>query len=255
MARTLEQWLTRQIISRECRAVEVRHLSGKAPAIYSEEIPEEIPDTDIGVLARELENECQNDAEGIGALQRYAIVAKRADGKEIGRFVLRARPEEDDYAGGFDDDGNTKALVSQQMRHTEAIMRVSVSSMGQILGNLFEALSRSQERERLYSDKHLEMLKLTEELMDRSHEREMEAKEQEFKQDLAFQAVDQIKPMLPVIAAKLMGKKADIGDMAIKSFLESLSPEQLAGLRDILTPEQSELVMSIIDTLQGKEQH
>jgi hypothetical protein len=156
----------------------------------------------VAEVAGRLADLIATDAEGLGGMQRYLLVALRG-GEVLGRLPLRA-------AGGADEGGadpidsepaTARGLVAQLMRHNEANSRIVSLSMGQIVATLL----RQNERLRLVAeeaeDKRYAVANLTEQLLSQQHERDLEAKLVEERGELLRHGLTQLRGVVPFVAA------------------------------------------------------
>src|SRR5258708_14953478 len=90
----------------------------------------------FGELVRRIDEAIDTDAEGLGGLQRYLLVAVAED-RIVARLPLRCSS----LVGGDTGDGESiesepptsRGQVAQLMRHNEALMRMFVVGVGQVV--------------------------------------------------------------------------------------------------------------------------
>jgi hypothetical protein len=142
------------------------------------------------------------DAEGLGGMQRYLLVALRGS-EVLGRLPIRAAGGADEGAADPIDSepATARGLVAQLMRHNEANSRIVSLSMGQIVATLL----RQNERLRLVAeeaeDKRYAVANLTEQLLSQQHERDLEARMVEERGELLRHGLTQLRGVVPFVAA------------------------------------------------------
>ena len=98
--------------------------------VPNNELVVKIDDDELEIMVNQIEGQVLEDAEGIGGVQKYRILAyftKAA--RSVGRFTFRmAGAELDEYEDGFSEEATSKGHMSQMMRHNEALMRIDRKS-------------------------------------------------------------------------------------------------------------------------------
>lgn len=206
--------------------------------------PEDVEDQDLKDRAVELLEQCQADCDGMANPCRYALIAM-GDGEKRSPFV-RLRPNVGDTDDETESEPATKdGLLAQLMRHNEAQART--------IASLFDTQSRVIERQAVQIEKHeehrLETFQLVESLVSKAHKRKVREKEAESRIEVTRTAVGALKPLIPVIAKKLLpGMPAGAGDPRIaivKGVVQSMTPEQIEKMKDVLTQEQMIAMLEI----------
>lgn len=264
--RTAEDWMRRQVYDRKGdRATKfvLKHISAGSKMgaeVSSMDVPESIEDTFFKACLAEFESAATADANGVGGIQSYAIQAFCADSdKPMARLSFKIQAEDMDGEEGFASEPPTKSgIVSQLMRHNEAIMRTSTASVGHLMGLLQKTLDRvSQVNEKLIAEKFDNMDTIQGLLMQKD-DREMARKQQESEIASRQAVVERVLQLAPVVVNKLAGKpllpaKSSASDLMVKSLMESITPEQIGKLQGILTPEQQITVYELMQQSQGSE--
>jgi hypothetical protein len=161
-------------------------------------------------LAGRLGDLITTDADGLGGIQRYVLVALRGT-EVLGRLPIRTTGGSDDASGDPIDSepATARGLVAQLMRHNEANSRIVSLSMGQIVATLL----RQNERLRLVAeeaeDKRYAVANLTEQLLSQQHERDLEAKLVEERGELLRHGLTQFRAVLPFVAACFRSSKSE----------------------------------------------
>jgi hypothetical protein len=144
------------------------------------------------------------------------------------------------------------------MRHNEAIMRTSTMATGDIIRTQNKIIGQLRQRIDDLEGRYMEQVKVYEELKTEQHEREVEiikVKGQEKRKEEAF---EQLKALGPVIVNKILGKKllAESNDPAVlqlKSFMETITPEQMAKLQTVFGPGQLVSIYNMYEALRGDQ--
>jgi hypothetical protein len=207
----------------------VRHLSANDRQSDVGNLPlpgEANTEASVIELAGRLGDLINTDAEGLGGIQRYVLIAMQG-GEVVGRLPLRATGAMDETQGDPIDSepATARGLVAQLMRHNEANSRIVSLSMGQIVSTLL----RQNERLRMVAeeaeDKRYAVAGLTEQLLSAQHERDLEAKVIEERGELIRHGLTQLKAVVPYLAASLRNSKSE--------FLRNLSGAfPVAGAQD-----------------------
>jgi hypothetical protein len=269
----LTEWCRKQIASNrregKCVRLSLHHVSpmGKATAeIARVGVGDGLPDselvTDIHAdgYARELWQEAENYAEGIGDTQAFVACAYfEADAdKVIARHAFRIHVEGEDASGIVDTEpGNLSGMVKQQMRHNEAVMRIMTQSYGAVLGSQNRHIERmSSMLEKLWEDK-LSNIEATEELISAHHQRAMEMRQVETTAKIKEDAASSIMTLLPAIANKIIGKKilpetTDVTLQQVVKLAEGLSEEEFTGMLAALPPAKKIALIELMKTVEDR---
>lgn len=207
----------------------------------------------------------RDDADGLGGMvQRYAVVGFFGASAEPApdRLVLRVHNDEDGPgapSGGFDSEGATPSgLMSQLMRHNEALMRVVVGSIPQIVSHHQASLNQAHERIAQLEARELRTRELNEELSDRKHARELEAREQDRREQRDKALLNKLETVLPIVVSKLAGggagpprltaSRSPVETMMLTLF-ETMKDEEFERTLATLSPEHKLLALEIYKTL------
>lgn len=176
-------------------------------------------------------------------IQRYAVQAFfKDDPKPHARHVFTC-------AGGNDMGGlatteapDGEGLVAQAMRHTEFFAQLSAQghlSQVQSMQKELDALRR--ENAELRSDR-LKSFKIMEEVYGAHAEREAAARTSAVKNRIFEETADKVGVLLPIAINHLAGKQIlpekSSQLLLVKSFVDSISRDQLTELERVLKPEQ-----------------
>src|SRR5262245_12354067 len=103
--------------------IAIRHVSvnDRHADVSTIAVAEETDDDALAALAEEIEVAIQNDADGLGGMQRYLVVALRGEA-QLTRLPFRMAATDEDEAGEPIDSepATSKGLLAQLMRHNEA---------------------------------------------------------------------------------------------------------------------------------------
>jgi len=237
-------------------SVALRHVnaSDKATDIYAAPIHKGFSEADFLGLLTDLDLKIHDDAEGLGGLQRYLVVALDTGGAQLGRCTIRYSVAEE---GGDEIDSEPatpKGLISQQMRHTEAIMRTHTMGTAGIIQAQQRTIVRQQETiETLVKDR-MESLGTIESLMTEKHRRDMESQQQVFRQKLMADTFDRVKLLLPAVVNRIAGKtvlpeRHTPEAMMVRGLVDSMTADQLDSFRSVLKPEQ---ILALTELMQAE---
>lgn len=232
---------------------------GKGAEVDTIVIPDGFNGDHIGILLDDICAKAQSDADSLGTkLQRYILIACEVGKKDGPRQAFRLRGEGDDDDGDEGEEAPTeKGLVSQLMRHNEALMRgVMMLSATQTT-----AMSRRLEGQeatinRMF-DERVKDREAIEAAKSLSHERDMQMLLTSGQEDRKAQLVEKVQTLFPLIVNKLAGKEiipdgAD-GDI-VQKLAASFTQEQLQQMAPLLNNEQQLLMMTLIKAAREKAQ-
>jgi hypothetical protein len=232
----------------------LRHISGgeRQVDVSTFALPKDSVDDGDDLLSR-IEEALEDDAEGLGGVQKYVLLAI-ADGRAISRLPLRVAAGLDEGAGLEPMDSepaNSKGLLGQLMRHNEVQTRLLAASVGQVVTTMQRTITRLQETCERADDRRLEAVEAAEQLLSRSHERAAMTQmvdDNRASKTAIFQTVKVAMPFLLHYLQKatgLQGEDTPVGKL-VGQLASSLEPEQLAALEKLLTPEQMGIVERIL---------
>jgi hypothetical protein len=266
--REMNSWLRRQFFHfserhGDCKSVVLSHVSdgGKLQHVSDFLIKENIEMNEVEDVSGDITRTALIDAEAFGKIQKYRLQAVFKNSPEpLNRFMFRVHPtgsDEDNVDLVESEPANAKGMVAQAMRHTEAVMKISVMSTGTIV----EAQRRTIERLTLQNEtlmqKHLDSVSVIEDLMSRRHQRELDSAVAMRKEKSYEQITEKILMLAPIALNKFTGKnllpeKTTSGEQMLLSFIESLKPEQMGELTKQLSPDQQMLLFSLYENMREK---
>jgi hypothetical protein len=260
------QWLRSQVFAMHrdgrCTSFAVKHIAnGKlGNEIFRVDVPQAADETWIASAFADIETHVEMDAGGLGGVQQYCALAyreKSAD-RSTGRFTFRVSVEDDLDDNLVNSEPATKGgIVAQAMRHTEVMMRSTTVAIGQVIANQARTIERlAGENDHLLTNQS-RVYELLEDLSQRKHERDLENKREEFKQQVSGEIVEKVNMLLPAIVNKLAGRKlmagADPAQEGIKQWLTSLNEQQMSAIMSTLSIEQKASLGMLIDSFSVNE--
>lgn len=258
----LIQWLSRSILTENddgpCRRIVLRHLIATEKTSSVEEWAASVHSKDVDQLADLIIEKAEEDAESLGGMQQYVVRAYYGDNKKPspGRFVARVFTQTDsDEDQSSSEPANAKGQLAQQMRHNEAMMRMTVGATNEMLRAQGRMLEMVTARLEVVERGRTELLTLTEELLSHRHERDLDLAARAAKEKRTDEALGKVMLLAPAIVNKMAGAKllpeAISPEMdQIKTLLASLSMEQIQQLGTVLNPAQLTSVLSLYETMQ-----
>jgi len=268
--RDCETWIRKQVmiqrVEGRCTRLMLRHVvqgNKVGNEVASFNVPIEWDDQWIQDCLNEIETSAHTDAGGLGGPQKYMVFAffERSEAKPLARFPFLEHASDEgsgDEGSDLDTESpNAKGLTAQLMRHNEALMRTTMMGITQIIGTLQRQVSKQSDTiEKLVQEK-FDNLDTMESMLSKKQERDIELREAETKQKLLSDAAEKAMVLMPVVINKLMGKEVmpapSMNDELLKSFLSTITPEQLDGLTKILKPEQAMVVLELYQKLMNVE--
>lgn len=247
-----------------CVRLELKHIVPKGPLgdvqTYNVGDAQDVTDDFLEELHAQINTDAEMDAEGNGGLQKFQLLAfhESNDKKNLSRHTFRcgdASMEEQDFES---EPANERGLVSQLMRHNEAMMRSQVIGSNNAMNNLLRQLEKVQtEKENLENDRYRN-LGLMEKLMSHGHERIMAERESEHQMLMKQDIYKKLMMLAPTIVNKMTGAKVlpEAGDaqkMMMKNFAESITADQFGKLQTVFSPEQMVVISELLQSTQQEE--
>lgn len=233
-------------------------------------------DEDPDDLAQEIWNEAYEDAgtRPQGSHQRYVVRAFRGEQsalpEESKAFIVQGAAVSS-MIGSGSDSPTPRGMMAQEMRHTDNLHALVVRMCEGVAGQMASQLREAREdNTRLYNERR-QLYELEQKMLDKTHEREMDRTDRERSAQRVDSLMTMASTLLPIIASKfLQGPPAPAmmagpgahashpnpapsarvaavmaRDVAIGNVLESLRPEQIKGLFDLLSEEQKLAFMEL----------
>ncbi len=215
----------------------------------------------------ELLEACMKDAEDIGRGKiKYSVTVAGVKGRATFAIVIPEREGEDE--DDLDEVPNKRGLISQQMRHNESLMKITVGFAKDNQQRLAQENKELRAEITAMKRTHVESLKQYEELISMRHLRDLEFKKLDNSERRKDQVGHILMQLAPVVASKFLGGGAkaavEMGaktplECMLEGFLSTFDQNQLGKLASagILTPVQMagfmEIVGYILDRQQAEE--
>jgi len=218
---------------------------------------------EVPMMAQNIIARAQEDADGNGPqVQRYILLSMvKGESKPVGRFPFRLRGEADldldDETG--EDAPTNKGLLSQLMRHNEALTRGIATSAASML-SIATRRAESQDRliEKLLEERQ-NMFETLEGAKSEQHTRDIALMIEDKNQTRKDQAFEKLMMLVPIVLNRIIGAKAlpeknDPLMMLLEPLVNSLSQDQLQAIGQQLKPEQMIAFVELLKTFQQKKQ-
>lgn len=234
--------------------VELRHVSvgDKSTSVRAWTL-DAATDDRVKAVCDQIDQVAADDADGVGGVQRYAVVASAADGASIARLVLRYRSEGDEgEKGEFGDSepANGKGLAAQAMRHAEAYAKTLTISAGSTIEQQARLIGRLAGMVETLQSKHMEYVILVEEMASNKHTRDMELRDQETKSEGVAELARTASAMIPAVSRRLLGITPENylspEVVALRKLAGALTDGELDALQSALKPEHFATVTEIL---------
>jgi hypothetical protein len=247
------EWL-RGIETVGCIRIEARHLiagqeAGSVVATF--EIGEQ-EDGGERFNAPMVYRRLEEDAENIGGVQRYTLLAFR-EGAKAPRDRLTLKVD-----GGADGDAassepaNASGLVSQAHRHNEALLTMVVRMCGAALDTLAKQNTRLAEQLEKAQETQVEAWGIMREMALHDRDKETQRHTLALREKQADVMRDGLKLVLPGLVAKVLPSNT-VQDEGLSRLIESLTDDQRSAIFSMLTPEQSVAMGGLLDTIIKKK--
>lgn len=272
----IEKWLRNALyVPRDegrCSKLVLKHMSaggklgGEVCCINVPANPRESGDDFVEAALQEIETSAHQDASGMpGAIQSY-VVQSFHDGsdKPLSRFAFKMHGADDEEGeGGSSEPPNRVGITSQLMRHNEAMARTSFMATNQVMTTLIRQNAQlSTLLEEMQKDK-LRTFELVESLMSQKHVRDLETQREERHASMMQDAFDKLMTLAPIVIAKLGNSRQQLAlppgqpdelEIKAKALVESIGPDQLEALGQVLKPEQQFVMAEMFQTLQTRDE-
>lgn len=208
------------------------------------------------------------DAEDIGRGRiKYSIKVKGVKGRVT--FAINIPEREGEDEDDLDEVPNKRGLIGQQMRHTEALMKITVGFAKENQKTLREENKELRQRIRELEAKGVETVKQYEELISMRHVRDLEFVKLQNGERRKDQVGHLLMMLAPTVAAKFLGGGAkaavEVGaktpfEVMIEGFLSSLDAKQLQNIAnsDLFTGPQKlglqQIIMYVIERQEAEMQ-
>lgn len=271
IAPRFDKWLRHELWAREgCYKMVLSHLplnTQKGHVVIEIPIPEkgtfeqkEIGDDRqvLNYVALELLQGADADASAIRGTQAYMVQSFHtgSTGKRktapSSRFTFRVQGFQHSDDSFESEPKNMQGLLAQLMRHNEANNRALNQNMGTFVRLMTDQNSKQSRMIDKFMDERMHMADLYETVRSQQHERDMQIREVDHKEKLMEDGLDTIKQIGPAILNKVVGKKllpepSTPERLALKSFAESLTEEQIEAMGGILSPAQTIAMGTILE--------
>ena len=264
-------WILREVAHPDyskqgrCSKVVLRHLSvdrkiqgdvGTFPVRLEEGAEEE-----IDPLLNAISDAAQNDANDLNSgVQLYALYAYfDKDRSYAPRKVFRVSSIDQEIERDVNpsEPATEKGLVSQTMRHMEAIMRHATVAAGMQQQTMQRELQRLSDQNEKFSQQQVDFMLLLQDTMNDAHSRRLKEKESETSLAMKEAVLSKLEALVPVIINKIAGKSVlpeeDQSFMLMSSLLEGMSEEQQSSFYNSLTDAQRMTLSTILAAYEQKK--
>ena len=247
-----------------CRRIVLRHLNLENHPqgdVNSFNIPQDeglAGETDM--IVNRVVDAAQRDANDYeGGIQKYALFAYYTDDPNyVPRKIFRVAADDEVSRDVSPSEPPTeKGLVSQTMRHLEAVMKTATVSSGVIIENMTRQLRDHQESKKVNDQQTIDLMLLVQENINEAHRRRLDERREEMEMGIKEGLFEQLKVAIPIILNRISGKpllpEQDKSFMLMAALLENLRPEQQAFLRESLDPPQAAVLGEILGEYEKKK--
>lgn len=205
---------------------------------------EELED-EITSITEEFRETAADDSSEASRTQRYQVVAYATKGEVIGTYTFRLRPNPDMVDPGESEPATPTGALALSMRLTESYAKMTLASLGSLVGQQSEVIHTLAARNRNLEEKQFQVYELLETLMTQSNERDMQlmkaAKGEERKDRLLMRAEELAVKIVPQLVENASAKKP------VQEFLESLDDDQTLAILQTLRPDQVKRLGTLLE--------
>jgi len=256
----IDKWIRQQLsrqrdVRLERFVLRSAQIGTKGSEVETFPVPDEISVDNVGLFVDEIMARAQTDADVIGKLVRYNLIACEVGRKDGSRFSFRLRGEADDDDSEGDEAPTEKGLIGQLMRHNEALMRMAVMTMGTTNTMLARRVEQSEQANERLVDERSQYFRAMEESKSLQHERDVSMLLASGQEERKNEALKKLESLLPVVVNKIAGREVlpegQTGDI-FGTLANSLSPDQLQHIAPYLTQEQQLMLLTLIKAAREK---
>jgi hypothetical protein len=238
--------------------LDVRHVNAMDKSAAFREWPLEVIDSSaLNTLCEEVDLALTDDATQLGAgVQRYICTAWQGE-KCLGRCTVRAKGEDNEEKddGVLSEPANARGIVSQLMRHNEAIMKTALVHASSTQIALATITKQNEQLSAIVEnslEQQMEAFKLVQELQDNKNKRDIKLLEAQGRIDSRQMMLKQAAPLFATLVKKFTGKPGEANESAMQAqfqaFISSLDDDQRSKIIESLTPMQQ---VALSDMLTG----
>lgn len=266
LVKKLNSWLDNDPSNR-LRFIRVHHYVGTKVGSQVGVVQVAETDVDVHELASKLFDMVVEDARGIGDVQRYTMLPHFGDESQpSGRYNVYVQAPSVDGSDGeiTSEPANDKGVATKLMRHIEVREKAFMAFVLDQQKLLMRQVEISNQRAMDADESRLRTMQLTEELLSRKHERDMELKTTEDNAKMRQLVAGQVMNLLPIVLAKMTGINPAAGQMGanmatqkvIDRLVDSLAaePERMMLVAQNLTQDQQLMVAELIRMKTEKDQ-
>lgn len=265
VAPELERWLRTVILKGHVREVALVHLSadgkvsGRIQTLTG--IPAETDDGWIKQTAEDMQRDIQFEADSLaaGRAQTYAVLAYYGEEEKYGSrkaFVVTGKEADEEGSEVLTEPASQEGIIRQLMRHQEGTQRTlleAVRSQANFSQGMLQMMAAQNDKLSELVDKGYEartrMMIATEEFIDNSSQRKLQAEKEMAVVRQRDQMLKEVRPLLPVIANKIAGKKlfpeGAVGENIqdkLKRLASGMTAEKLEALEKVLSDEDQMII-------------
>lgn len=260
----LERWLRTQVYrdnrNRPLEKFVLRNANGgfKGGEVEEFELPtEQMTPEQVPIMAEQVLQAAQRDADAAGTkLQTYMIMALEMGAKTGPRHRFRVRGDGEEEDSG-EERPDEKGIISQLMRHNEALMRMATVGAQQTITTLTRQLEAANRTVETLNAQKQTAFDTIEAAKSTQHERELQllvtGSNEERKTAATTTIMKKLESLWPIILSKMSGAKILSSDenSALKGFVDGLTQEQIMAMVQHLNQEQKILFMTIFRELRN----
>lgn len=255
----MEKWLRRELTRDREKVVDRLILRHASPGMKGNDVDTfTLSERTLSVenlleLAEEVLSRAQGDADGLGQMGRYVLTAHSVgESRAVARFPFRLRPNQDEFEEAGDEPANQRGLLTQLMRHNEALAKTMVHAVAGITTVMARRLESSDNAITRLTENAQKNLLLLEEAKSEQHGRDLELLEVNRKAEREEKIFEKLSLLVPVVINKLAGQKVfnaeDPSALMLRTFTESISTDQFNKIQSTLNQEQIILLAQIIQS-------
>lgn len=204
-------------------------------------------------IMTEVKEAIEADAQHWPGMIRYQIAAVTSEGEVVGGRIIVARRgkgrtvDADGNLGGGDEEATPRGHVSQMMKQNADMFRVTLQNNQIMLDLMARALVDTNQRNAQLTERHLQVISLGEDILDRKAERDLRISREKKSDEIKEKALGFLMTFAPVLFGDAMrgtrfegpAKQLAQGSQ-VHALMESLKkdPERLGKVLAVFTDEE-----------------
>lgn len=272
-----EGWLRHQLFvdidNGQCSKFILKHVTSASRAghtVLTIDVPREEGQPDDNWIqdnVKLIEETALADASGQGGVQGYVIFSFHGEDtdKPTARFSIRMAGEPNAEEDDISSEPPTKTgIISQVMRHNEAIMRSSMMTTSTVMTLMQRTLAQQASVIEKLTEEKFNNINIVESLLSQKNERDIEAEKAKETMALKRKAFDTLSLVAPTLVNKMLTsgnpnnaaspQAISARDAQLAALADTFTTEQLEKMQSVFTPDQLMIFIDVFSQIKQQQQ-